>query len=80
MFGEYRNFFIHQWVVGQDNSEGIHIAVLRYNKNCLNNVMLSPNYSLTHSLCNSFDISMCAILELLWPTTSLCELIRAAPI
>ena len=24
--------FIHQWVVGQDNSEGIHIAVLRFNK------------------------------------------------
>ena len=25
-------FFIHQWVVGQDNSEGIHIYVLRYNR------------------------------------------------
>ena len=25
-------FFIHQWVVGQDNSEGIHIAFLRYNE------------------------------------------------
>ena len=24
--------FIHQRVVGQDNSEGIHVAVLRYNK------------------------------------------------
>ena len=35
-------FFIHQWVVGQDNSEGIDIAILRCNKGpChINNIFL----------------------------------------
>ena len=46
MFGEYCNFFIYQWVVGQDNSEGIHVALLRYNKTRAKEVNRAMKYKL----------------------------------
>ena len=33
MFGEVPQF-IYKWVIGQDNVEGIHVVILRYNNGC----------------------------------------------